>query len=139
MSEKRIMHEIMVALTKVGARMFRNHVGVAFQGKPERFTEECTIKVKPGDVLVRQARTVHAGLITGSADLIGWVSREITEYDYGKIIAQFAACEVKDEDGKLEPEQRQFLEVVRDSGGVAMTARSKQEAVDKLHQGGGIE
>lgn len=138
-SEKKRMHEIMVDLTKVGMRLFRNHVGLAFQGQPIRFTEETTVKVKPGDVLIRSARTVKAGLITGSSDLIGWVSREITEHDYGKIIAQFAAVEVKAEDGKLEPEQTQFLTVVKDSGGCAIVARTREEAVERLKIGGSIE
>lgn len=138
-SEKSIMHRIMVAVSEVGIRVFRNTVGLAFQGKPERFTEETTVKVKPGDVLIRQARTVHAGLVTGSSDLVGWTSRMITEHDLGKTIAQFTAIEVKSEDGRLEPEQKQFLEVVRDSGGLAIVARSAEEALTRAQQGGGIE
>lgn len=134
-SEKRLMQQIMKRLSDAGARLFRNHVGVAFQGKATRFTEPTTVEVKPGDVLLRQARTVTSGLATGSSDLIGWTSRQITEYDLGKVIAQFTAVEVKTEDGVLAPEQRQFQEVVRDSGGVAIVAHSAEEAVAKLRTG----
>lgn len=138
MSEKKISQQIMRALSDAGIRLFRNTVGMAFQGKPQRFTEETTVKVRPGDVLIRQARTVTAGLITGSSDLIGWTPRMITEHDLGKHIAQFTAVEVKDKSG-LEPEQKQFLEVVRDSGGVAIVARSAEESVDQLRHGGEIK
>jgi hypothetical protein len=132
------MHKIMIGLSEAGLRLFRNHVGVAFQGKPIRFGEETTVKVKPGDVLIRQARTVKAGLVTGSSDLVGWTTRRIDEYDIGKVIAQFTAVEVKSEDGKLEPEQRQFLEVVKDSGGLAIVARSAEEALERAKRGGDI-
>lgn len=138
-SEKRIMHEIMRAMSEAGSRLFRNTVGLAFQGQPIRFAEKATIDVQPGDVLIRRARTVTVGLFTGSSDLVGWTTRMITEHDLGKTIAQFTACEVKSEDGKLEPEQKQFLEVVRDSGGVAIVARSADEAVERLRHGSPIE
>lgn len=137
MSEKKISQQIMRALSDAGIRLFRNTVGMAFQGKPQRFTEETTVKVRPGDVLIRQARTVTAGLITGSSDLIGWTPRMITEHDLGKHIAQFTAVEVKSEDGTLEPEQLQFLEVVRDSGGLAIVARSAEDALARAKLGGG--
>lgn len=138
-SEKQIMHRTMIAMSDAGSRLFRNHVGVAFQGQPIRFSAPATIHVEPGDVLIKQARTVTAGLITGSADLIGWTQREIGEYDLGKLIAQFTAVEVKSADGDVEPEQQQFLEVVRDSGGCAIVARSAEQAVERLKQGGSIE
>lgn len=137
-SEKSIMHRAMIELTKVGMRLFRNTVGMAYQGKAERFTETTTVEVHPGDIVIRKARTIKAGLMTGSSDLVGWISREINEYDLGKVIAQFAAVEIKSEDGGLEPEQVQFLTVVRDSGGCAIVARSPEEAIERLKRGGDI-
>lgn len=133
------MHEVMQRMSDAGSRLFRNTVGVAFQGKPERVTQETMVRMMPGDVLVRQARTITVGFPTGSSDLLGWTPRMISEYDLGKVIAQFTAVEVKSEDGVVEPEQKNFLEVVRDSGGVAIVARSAEEAVDRLHHGGPIE
>jgi uncharacterized protein (DUF2345 family) len=138
-SEKSILHKTMVAVSKVGVRVFRNTVGLAYQGKPIRFTEDTTVVCHPGDILIRSARTVHAGLITGSSDLIGWTCREITEHDMGKVIAQFTAIETKAGNNALEEEQRQFLEVVRDSGGLAIVARSPEQAIERLKLGGGIE
>lgn len=138
MSEKKIMQQVQRALSDAGMRLFRNQVGIAYHGKAERFQQPQMVHVEPGDIVVRRARTVSAGLITGSSDLVGWVSREITEHDLGKIIAQFAAIEVKSEDGKLEPEQTQFLVVVRDSGGLAVVARSAEEATERARRGGDI-
>lgn len=137
-SEKSIMHRCMIELTNVGLRLFRNTTGMAYQGKAERFTETTMVKIEPGDIVIRKARTIKAGLMTGSSDLVGWVGREITEHDFGKVIAQFAAVETKSEDGKLEPEQRQFLEVVRDSGGLAIVANSPQQAIERARRGGDI-
>ena len=138
-SEKRIMQQVMKALSDAGSRLFRNHVGMAYQGKAERVVVETEVTLRPGDVLIRKARTVTAGLARGSSDLVGWTPMMITEHDLGRTIARFTACEVKSEDGTLEPEQRNFLEVVRDSGGVAILARSADEAVERLNVGGYID
>jgi len=139
MSEKSVMHGIMIALTKIGARVFRNHVGLSYQGKAERFNKPTTVVVEKGDIVLRNARTVKSGLMVGSSDLVGWNSRTITEYDIGRSIAVFVACEVKDEDGGLTDEQINFLQVVKDSGGVAIVARSAEDAVNGIKTGGNYE
>jgi hypothetical protein len=139
LSEKSIMHRIMIAVSAMGARLFRNQVGMAFQSNNvERFTYTQTVEVRKGDVLLRGARTVMTGFTTGSSDLLGWTARRIDEYDVGRTVAVFTACEVKSADGKLEPEQKQFLEVVRDSGGIAIVAKSVEEAQQGIRRGGGI-
>jgi hypothetical protein len=138
-SENQILKKMMIALSTAGARIFRNHVGMAYQGKAIRFSAPARIAVEPGDIVIRQARTVRAGLMTGSSDLIGWYPRMITEYDLGRVMAVFTAVEAKSEHGTLEPEQRQFLEVVRDSGGIAIVARDNESAISKLNNGGGLE
>jgi len=135
MSEKRIMQQVMKALSDAGARLFRNHVGVAYQGEVERYNETTSVTVNKGDVIIRRARTVKAGLVNGSSDLIGWHPRVITEYDLGKTLAIFCACEVKTESGELTDEQRNFLDVVKDSGGVAIVARSAEQARSELNGG----
>ena len=117
-SEGTILRRVMRAMSDAGARMFRNNVGA--------------LKTEDG-------RMVRYGVCNpGGSDLIGWRSRVIDEYDLGKTIAQFVACEVKAADGVLTHEQRQFLEVVRDSGGIAILARTSDEAISKLNNGGGI-
>jgi hypothetical protein len=46
----------------------------------------------------------------------------------GQEIAQFAAVEVKSARGRVRPEQQQFIEHIRNAGGIAGIARSVDEA-----------
>lgn len=99
MTETRLQRRIMVALSKIGVRIFRNNVGVAKQGD----------------------RIIKFGLCKGSSDLIGW-----TEVDG---VAVFTAVEVKTPKGKPTEHQVNFIDTVRQSGGIAGIARSEDEAV----------
>ena len=76
--------------------------------------------LRPGDVVIRGGRPLHAGLCLGSSDLIGY--RSIGG------IAQFVALEVKSTTGRLSPEQRAFIEVVQAAGGCAGVVRSVEDA-----------
>jgi hypothetical protein len=100
-----------LALAAVGCRLFRNNVGL--------------FKTEDG-------RKIRTGLCVGSSDLVGWKKIIVTQSMVGKPIAIFIACEVKKEGNKPSPEQRQFLEVVKDHGGFALWATSEKEALDKL-------
>jgi hypothetical protein len=75
-------------------RLFRNNVGMAW---------------------TRDGTPVRYGLCPGSADLIGWTVRDG--------VAVFTAVEVKTPRGVVSPEQRVFLDAVRDAGGIALVAR----------------
>jgi hypothetical protein len=75
---------------------------------------------------------VRFGLCTGSSDLIGLRSLEITPELVGQRLAQFVALEVKTAQGVLSPEQRAFLHLVEELGGVAATCRSVEEAEQLL-------
>jgi hypothetical protein len=46
------------------------------------------------------------------------------------------AVEVKAPDGRLSPEQREFLETVRDLGGLAVVAKSFQDIDRALREAG---
>lgn len=137
-TETGILHAVMIALTRAGARVFRNHVGRVWQGKPTRFPRAGTVSihVQPGDVLLRGARMVRAGLAVGSSDVIGLVEHTIEPGDVGRKVAIFVACECKTEGGDLEAEQRQFLRFVKNSGGVAIVARSAGDAEGGILTGG---
>jgi hypothetical protein len=67
-------------------------------------------------------RPVRYGLCNGSADLIGIYK------------GQFLAIEVKTAKGKARDNQLNFLQVVRDNGGIAGIARSP-ECVKKILDG----
>lgn len=123
MNEKTLMHKIMVAVSDAGARIFRNHVGMAYQGT--RVQHEM---LKAGDVLLKNARPVTHGLGTGSSDLVGWTPVKVTREMVGQTVALFTAIEVKT-DSDLTKEQANFLREVRRAGGVAFEARSVDEVV----------
>jgi hypothetical protein len=105
------MRRCQVAATKKEARLFRNNVGVLRDA---------------------QGQYVAYGLCKGSSDLIGWKSIIISSEMVGKRVAVFTACEVKLENGKLTKEQANFLSVVHREGGIAICARSQEDAVEGL-------
>ena len=106
MSETAILQKIRLKASKLGYRLFRNQVG--------------QYKLADG-------RFLRSGLCVGSSDLIGWKTVRITQDMVGMDIAQFVAMEVKTPTGKLKPEQENFLKVVRESGGIAIVARSADD------------
>lgn len=84
-----------------------------------------------GDVIIRNARTMRCGLCTGSSDLIGWRTVEIGPGDVGRRIAQFVAVEVKVTTGE-SPDQVMFRQTVLKAGGVAIVARSEEQALGEF-------
>lgn len=121
-----------MALSRAGLRLFRNQVGLAYQGRAQRFTQRTNVIVMPGDVLVRQARTLRCGLCTGSSDLVGWRTVIIEPWHVGKPMAQFVGVEIKTDDGQERVEQATFRGVVNEAGGLAFIARSEQQAVEGI-------
>lgn len=113
-SETKILQEIRLGLCKGDTRLFRNNVGVAEM---------------PG------GRMVRFGLHPGSSDLIGWHTVTITPAMVGGKVAIFAAIETKAPRGRRERHQQNFIEQVREAGGLAGFARSVDEAV-KIIRGG---
>lgn len=121
-----------MALSRAGLRLFRNQVGLAYQGKALRFAMPGTVAVMPGDVLIKNARTLRCGLCTGSSDLIGWRTVIIEPWHVGKPFAQFVGVEIKTDDGQERVEQATFRGVVKQAGGVAIVARSEEQATQEL-------
>ena len=81
-----------------------------------------------GALLDQQARFVRFGLCKGSSDLIGLRALEITPELVGQRLAQFVALEIKAAHGVVSPEQRAFLRLVQELGGVAGVSRSIEQA-----------
>lgn len=109
------MRDIMLALSKLGARVFRNNVGIA------------KYQADNG-----QWHRVKYGLATGSSDVIGLTPVEITPDMVGRTIGVFTAIEVKAGRGRSTPEQDAFISMVRERGGIAGVARSVDDAVALL-------
>jgi hypothetical protein len=85
-----------------------------------------------GALVDQQGRLVRFGLCRGSSDLIGLRSLEITPEMVGQRIAQFVALEIKTPHGAVSSEQRAFLQLVGQLGGVAAVCRSIEEAEQSL-------
>jgi hypothetical protein len=66
--------------------------------------------------------------IVGSADLIGWRAVTVTQEHVGQTLAVFLSIEVKTDKGKPSTEQLRWQKVVKQHGGIAMIARSAEEA-----------
>jgi VRR-NUC domain len=120
-AEAGILRGILLALgSKIGTRLFRNTVGVAYVGR--------IVEKSNGSITLAPYRVVTHGLAPGSSDLIGWQAYEIQPRDVGRRFAVFLAVEVKAAQGTLEPEQSAFLDALERSGGIAICARSEDEA-----------
>lgn len=126
-NEANLMRSILLACSRGATRLWRNNVAQAWVGTPVRFQRATSINVGPDDVLIRNARPLHAGLCAGSSDLIGYTVRDG--------VAVFTALEVKTSTGRATPEQKQFLEVVGGAGGIAGIARSVEEAERLIRDG----
>lgn len=120
MSEMGTLRSILLACSRGPTRLFRQNTGQGWVGLSRRFSRAETVLVQPGDVLIRNARPLHAGLCEGSSDLIGWTQRDG--------VAVFTAIEVKAERGLVTPEQQTFIDVVSSAGGIAGVARTVDEA-----------
>ena len=110
-SEHEIQQRIRLACGRGPVRLWRNNTGA---------------------LVDQQGRFVRFGLCRGSSDLIGLRSLVLTPELVGQRIAQFAALEVKTPLGVVSPEQRAFLELVEQLGGVAAVCRSVEEAEQAL-------
>src|SRR5690606_22629570 len=77
MSDGPFLKRILLACSRGPARIFRVNTGQGWVGKSWRAPSRTTVELEAGDVVIRQARPLHAGLVEGGADLIGWRSRVI--------------------------------------------------------------
>jgi len=135
MNETNIVRTVMLALGKIkGVRIFRNNQGVAWIGKSVQFNSARTVNVEKGDVLIKNGRVFHAGLCTGSSDLIGLKSEIITPEMVGKKIAIFVATEVKTKSGRASKEQIAFIKMVNDLGGRGFIVTDESQAVEYLNK-----
>jgi hypothetical protein len=78
-----------------------------------------------GAVRIRPGKFMSFGR-KGSADIIGLLPPD----------GKFLAVETKAPDGRLSPEQREFLEMIKQQGGLAVVARSWTDIDQALRKGG---
>ena len=106
-NETSILQRIRLACSRGACRLFRNNVGA--------------VKLPTG-------RLLQYGLAPGSADLIGWKTITIQVGDVGKQVAVFVSVEVKTAKGRASETQTVWLDAVKRAGGIAIIARSPEEA-----------
>lgn len=113
MSEIDLVRQLQLEASSRGHRLWRNNSGVGWVGPQVRVTHPMMVMMYPGDVLLRKARALHAGLAPGSSDLIGLTSS-----------GQFLAVEVKMPKKQATTGQKSFLETIQDLGGHGILART---------------
>jgi len=132
MKEQAIQNMIRVKLSELGIINFRNNTGMGWAGKAQKIRATGNILVQPGDVIVRNARPLHAGLCEGSSDIIGVKTVVITEDMIGQTVGIFVAPEVKTKKGKASAKQEIFMDNINKAGGIAGVVRSPEEAEELL-------
>lgn len=132
MSDSPFLKRILLAVSRGPVRLFRCNRGTGWIGRVERPSRATQVTVFPGDVVIRQARPLHAGLADGNGDLVGWVSREIRPEHVGQTWAVFASLEAKEGAGRLSPAQRSWRDTVQAAGGIAAEVRSVEDAVEAV-------
>ena len=118
MSEIDLMHEIQCKASIDGHRLWRNNCGTGWVGQQVRVTHPQMVMMRPGDVLLRGARVLHAGLVPGSSDLIGIA---------GDGSGRFIAAEVKAPKGRTADIQESFIETIRKFNGIGIIARTLED------------
>jgi hypothetical protein len=130
--EHHVQQRILLACGSGDARLWRNNVGTGWAGQATRITagnvRAVASQLRPGDVVIRGGRPLHAGLCVGSSDLIGYRSLVVGAEHVGQRLAVFAAVEVKTERGRASAEQTRFLNHIEQAGGKAGIARSVDDA-----------
>lgn len=127
-AESRLLSEIRLALGRIaGVALFRQNVGQAWVGE---------VVHRNGDTItLKNPRPLHAGLLKGSSDLVGWRSVLITPDMVGLRVAVFTSIETKSRNGSLKQEQRTWLSNVKKAGGLAGVAKSVDEAAAIIEPG----
>ena len=124
MSEHITQQRILLACGSGNTRLWRNNVGTGWAGQATKVTsgnrQAIAQALRPGDVVIRQGRPLHAGLCVGSSDLIG--------YRVVDRVAQFVALEVKSPTGRPTAQQTQFVDHINAVGGCAGIVRSVEDA-----------
>ena len=115
MTERAIQNDILLAASGQGWTLFRNNSGIGWVGE--------VVRLKSGDLLIKNPRPLHAGLCVGSSDLIGWRPILVGPEHLGATVAQFCGIEVKTPKGRETKEQAHFREVANSAGGLVILAR----------------
>jgi hypothetical protein len=139
--EHPIQQRILLACGTGDQRLWRNNVGTGWTGNATRVNlgnvRALAAGLRPGDVVIRAARPLHAGLCVGSADAVGLVSVQVRPDLLGQRLGVFCGVEVKRPGGRSTPQQRDWVATIRSLGGRAGFAESVEQARDIMAGGFG--
>lgn len=131
MAESAILRNVMLAacrLQEASVRLFRNNIAVGWVGRSRRLRPGEVYRAKGGEVLISDPRPLHAGLIKGSGDAVGWTTIVVTPDMVGQRLAVFTSVETKvPVTGRMRPEQRTWHSAVQAAGGYSVIARSEAD------------
>lgn len=131
MSESAIFRRVMLAACQIrdnSVRIFRNAVGQGWVGRARRLRPGEVYRAQGGEVIITDPRPLHAGLIKGSGDAIGWTTIVVTADMVGQRLAVFTSVETKvPVTGRMSTEQRTWHGQVTAAGGYSIIARSEAD------------
>lgn len=132
MRESNVWKRMLLAAGQIqcaAVRIFRNNTAMGWSGKSVRITPDNRhmIALNPGDVVVRSAQPLHAGLMKGSGDGIGWSTITITPGMVGRQMAVFTSAETKSSTGRVRPEQQTWHDNVKQAGGISAIVRDPND------------
>ena len=133
MREAEIQAKIKDALCTGPMRVFRNNVGAALLiSHKHGFTKQSIISkcIELATKLGAHASRIRFGLHEGSGDLIGYRRVTVTPEMVGREVAVFLSVEVKTSTGRPSEEQVRWLEHIQSVGGIAIIARSPEQATE---------
>ncbi len=115
-------------MVEAGAVLWRNNVGLFYQGRAKTIKEAGMVKVNVGDVILSRPRRVHCGLDVGSSDLIGLTPVVVTPAMVGRTVAIFTSPEAKEPGEEPEPHQWDWIKAIQAHGGISFYFTSEEEA-----------
>ena len=135
MSEGKIWRDIRDKLSHGLTRLFRNEVGngVAIRHRNPTIRQKIIVAcIALAEKHGGSGGRIHFGLAVGSGDLIGHHSITVTQAMVGQKVAVFLSCETKTATGSAREEQLNWQKFVNSVGGIAVIARSVDDAEKKI-------
>jgi len=129
--EGEILKEFAISFSKLGGRLFRCNSGMAWAGNAAVIKQTRNCRVHPGDVIIKQARPFH-GMVKGTSDMLGFTKMYITPEMVGREIAVFTAIEVKTPGVYATKEQKSFIKMVTELGGISLIAKKFDDVLQAI-------
>ena len=128
--EHDIQNYIREQISRFG-KYFRTNVGTGWTGSSvTKIGAQRCMTLKPGTVIIEDARPFSTGLPAGYSDLSGVTPVTITQDMVGQTIGIATFIEVKQPGKKPTADQINFLTVMRGAGAFAGVAHDPGEALD---------